>query len=561
MSGGGRALGAGVAGVLGCLLAGCSPGLGIDDGSGLGCRGTVEFGDPVLEARVAAVLDYVEDEETGETPPVQASDLVRLSGLSARELGVSSLRGLECAQGLQTLGLSGNQITDLSPLAELGALRELELSENELESLTPLRDLGLRRLIVDANPLGNGGVAQVGELRTLDHLDISRTGVSSLQAVSGLTELETLSARANSLQSLAPLAELDGLLSVDVEANEIVELDPLAGKSLRRLDIDDNLVESLTALQGMQSLEYLDARANMIETADPLSGLAGLLDLDLAENVLSSSEGLDGLESLEALDLSDNAVLELDGLGDGASLRRVFARNNGLNSLEPLSSHEQLGRLDVRGNPDVDSLEIVMQWPLLDWLGAGGDGVDLDLEPLTELVIISTVVLADVGQGTTFEVLPTLPLTTLTLEDTPLDPADVAAVATSTTLLGLTLRTCGLSDLEALSGTLSTLKRLTVAGNEIEDLGPVSTLDAIEVVEAADNPVADLQFMTSIEGLTRLDVRRSNVESLAPAVADPGFRSGDRLDVRECPLPQSACEDVQTLRDRDVDLATTLECE
>lgn len=544
-----------------CVLAGCSPGVGIDDGSGLGCRGAVAFGDPALEARVVDVLGYVEDEETGEFPPVMARDLVRLSGLSARELGVTSLRGLECAQGLETLGLSGNQISDLSPLAELGALRELELSENDLERLTPIRDLPLRRLIVDANPLGNRGVSDVEELRQLDHLDVSRTSLSSLEGLAGLRDLQTLSARDNAIDSIAPLAGLDNLLSIDVEDNEIEEIEAVAGKSLRRLDIDANLVESLEPLQGMQSLEYLDARANVISSVAPLSGLSALVDLDLADNALASSEGLDGLVSLEALDISDNSIAQIDGLAGGASLRRVFARNNDLESLEPLSSHDQLGRLDVRGNPAIDSLEIVDQWPLLSWIGAGGEGVDLDLAPLTQLAIISTVVLADVGAQTSFEVLPTLPITTLTVELTPLEPDDFADIALSTTLLGLTLRECGLSDLQPLTGLLSTVKRLTVAGNEIEDLGPVATLEVIEVIEAADNPVADLEFMTDIEGLTRLDVRRSNVESLAPAVADPGFRSGDRLDVRECPLSETACPDVLVLRERDVDLATSLECE
>lgn len=555
---------AGALGLLAPALAGCTPGvdgLGIDDGSGLGCRGVVTFNDPALEARVAEVLGYVPDEETEELPPIQAADLVRLSGLSARELGATSLRGLECAQGLETLGLSGNQISDLSPLAELGALRELELSENEIESLAPLRDLPLQRLILDANPLGDRGLTGVGELAGLDHLDVSRTGISSLEPVAELADLRTLSARGNELESVAPLAGLDALLSVDLEDNQVESIESLAGKALRRLDLDDNLVDSLEALAGMESLEYLDARRNALTTAAPLSGLPNLVDLDLAENALGSSAGLDGLVALEAIDVSDNDIGELEGLSDGQSLRRVFARNNGLDSLQPLTGHDQLGRLDVRGNPSIDSLEIVESWPLLDWIGVGGEGVDLDLNPLTDLVIISTVVLADVGSGTTFEVLPTLPITTLTVEETPLGAGDVTEIAASTTLLGLTMRACSLPDIEPLTDMLPTLKRLTVAGNDIEDLGPAGTLEALETIEAADNPVQSLDFMDGVEGLARIDVRRSNIDSLQPAVANEGFRQGDRLDVRECPLPDAACSDVQTLRDRNVDLATSLDCD
>src|SRR6266496_5226772 len=62
--------------------------------------------------------------------PLNASDLARLTSLSASGRNVSSLAGLEWATHLISLDLSWNSITDLSPLDSLTNLVQLSLEAN-----------------------------------------------------------------------------------------------------------------------------------------------------------------------------------------------------------------------------------------------------------------------------------------------------------------------------------------------------------------------------------------------------------------------------------------------
>lgn len=71
--------------------------------------------------------------------------------------GVSSLAGLDAARALDTLYAASNEIGDLSPLSQLGELRQLDLRDNRITDLSPLvGNAGLSTgdwLALDGNPL------------------------------------------------------------------------------------------------------------------------------------------------------------------------------------------------------------------------------------------------------------------------------------------------------------------------------------------------------------------------------------------------------------------------
>ena len=81
------------------------------------------------------------DPDEDEVPDISGRDLVLLEGLNARDAGITDLSGLECAQGLRTLGLGGNELSDLSVLRALPGLQELELSGNGLDDLSVVGEL------------------------------------------------------------------------------------------------------------------------------------------------------------------------------------------------------------------------------------------------------------------------------------------------------------------------------------------------------------------------------------------------------------------------------------
>lgn len=76
------------------------------------------------------------------------SSMARLVTLDARGLSIESLEGLQFASNLRFLDVSGNNISDISPVAGLSAtLETLDLENNDIFDITALRGLVFLRYL------------------------------------------------------------------------------------------------------------------------------------------------------------------------------------------------------------------------------------------------------------------------------------------------------------------------------------------------------------------------------------------------------------------------------
>ncbi len=100
-------------------------------------EGVVEFRDANLALTVRAHL------ELAQNAPITQQELRRLVFLNVPGHEIRSLIGLEHAINLTDLWLDVNQISDLTPLANLTQLKTLDCGENLISDLTPLSGLGL----------------------------------------------------------------------------------------------------------------------------------------------------------------------------------------------------------------------------------------------------------------------------------------------------------------------------------------------------------------------------------------------------------------------------------
>ena len=117
-----------------------------------------------------------------------------LTTLSATQLGITDLTGLEYATNLRSLSVGGNQISDITPLANLTGLTELYMEDN---------------LISDINPLAN--------LTNLRRLGMLRNQVTDISVLAGLVNLEYLWLKGNPITDTSPLRSLPKLIDVDVD--------------------------------------------------------------------------------------------------------------------------------------------------------------------------------------------------------------------------------------------------------------------------------------------------------------------------------------------------------
>ena len=86
----------------------------------------IEFEDLVLKSAIISTLNL-------ETSEITLKDLLNLTELNASSLHITSLKGLEHAQNLETLDVSYNQITDFSPLSQLNKLNQVKIEYQMIE--------------------------------------------------------------------------------------------------------------------------------------------------------------------------------------------------------------------------------------------------------------------------------------------------------------------------------------------------------------------------------------------------------------------------------------------
>lgn len=127
-----------------------------------------------------------------ELDPKKLAKAKKLECPRSSSAAVRSLSGIGICKNLTHLDLSGQAITDLSPLRDLTKLTKLYLQNNrELEELGPLE-----------------------RLTKLEVLYLAGTSVRRLDALVGLGALTTLSLSETPVESLAPLEGLGSLSMV-----------------------------------------------------------------------------------------------------------------------------------------------------------------------------------------------------------------------------------------------------------------------------------------------------------------------------------------------------------
>ncbi len=184
--------------------------------------------------------------------PITRAMMQQLRHFDSPEKGISNLTGLEHATNLELLALGGNEISDLTPIANLVKLEELWLWGNPmLSDLVPIANLvRLERLVLP--------VCQISDLRPL----------------SGLTQLRKLDLDRNRISDISPLANLTQLTELVISENEIADISPLANLTqLTELYLDRNVITDVRPLAGLTRLERLEIQDNRIVDHSPLDFL------------------------------------------------------------------------------------------------------------------------------------------------------------------------------------------------------------------------------------------------------------------------------------------------
>ncbi len=197
----------------------------------------VSIPDTNLRAVVRTALEL----EEGDTLTQQK--MQGLTHVSAPNLKIRDLTGLEYAIRLIELDMPRNLITDITPLTNLTTLRRIVLDENYITNIRPL---------------------------------------------TWLTRLTELSLAQNRINNINPLTNLIGLSELRLSQNQISDPRPLVGLTrLTKLSLSENQIRDITALRDLTTLRELRLSENKIINVNPLENLTALTMLELSENPIS----------------------------------------------------------------------------------------------------------------------------------------------------------------------------------------------------------------------------------------------------------------------------------
>lgn len=150
---------------------------------------------------------------TKQSPP----DLI--TTLSLRDLGITSIEGIQTLTNLRTLDLRGNPIADLEPLRNLVYLESLNLRETLVNDLSPISNLvNLQYLNIHSTPIEN--IEVIGNLTNLTTLIMRNVYIGEqVNILSSLTKLTRLNIRNTGISDLTVIGQLmaKGALQEEVD--------------------------------------------------------------------------------------------------------------------------------------------------------------------------------------------------------------------------------------------------------------------------------------------------------------------------------------------------------
>jgi internalin A len=231
--------------------------------------------------------------------------------------------------------------------------------KNQLTTLTGIEPLlALKRLILRGNKLTD--ILPLSGLTQLQTLHCSRNQLKDLSILSGLAQLQTLHCSNNQLTELPTLAGLIQLKCLTCSDNQLMGLSFLSGLTqLQMLSCINNQLTDLSPLSGLTQLKTLHCNSNQLKELLPLSGLTQLQTLSCSNNQLTNLLPLSGLTQLQTLSCSNNRLTDLSPLSNLTQLQMLNCSNNQVTELSPLSGLTQLKRLNSSGNQLVDLLPLL----------------------------------------------------------------------------------------------------------------------------------------------------------------------------------------------------------
>ncbi len=454
----------------------------------------------VIPARIAEIKEKAAEEKNeGMVSVAGKSYELTTSSLSLQNTGLGDgvLGDVVKLYSLSTLSLTGNNLSDISPLSTLGGLVYLDLSDNAISDLRPLSNLHeLKTLYIDNNPVTD--FSALYSLPQLEMLSIRGIGITADQLKELSAALPNCAIHCETAQETVSEITLGGATfktdttELNLSNMGISDISALrACKGLKKLDITGNSVSDLTPLMDLPALEWLNIKDNTVTDLRPLMGLGHLRYLNAEGNGITGTAAFSSMPSLSELYLAFNQLGDLSGLAGLKSIRILGLESTGLTDekLPQLYPLDSLDTLRIYDNPSlggeaVEELKArlrgcnVQHSELLYSIELGGESYK---ENITELSLFGKGI-SDITPINRFKKLEKLDLGSNEIENVYMFQYTVAP------LRELKLGNNRISDATPLM-YLGSLERLDVSGNNISSVSPLKLMTSLKWLNISYNPI------------------------------------------------------------------------
>ena len=335
------------------------------------------FPDPALAQIVADTLyKWTYDDIT-------TDDLDNVIRLEASGAGIKSLEGMQYCKNIDSIDLSNNKITDISPLKGIrGWNLVVTLDNNQITDLSPMAgNPDLISLSANNNKIASFSVLATGTalaglslsgnqitdlspllmMPQLEGIDFSRNPLSKagknvLAPLKNLVKLDTLFLDSAGLTDISSIPVLPKLITLRLDGNHITDFSPLAKeKALIELHVENNGLTSASSLSKITSLGILYASNNKLTDISGLAFLKNIWQLDISHNNITVITALGSLTNLDDLDASYNHIVDVTPLGKCEYLSTIKLQHNDIVDPSPLHPSPYISmpggnRLDISNN-------------------------------------------------------------------------------------------------------------------------------------------------------------------------------------------------------------------
>jgi len=234
---------------------------------------------------------------------------------------------------------------------QLWSIKEFTVP-SEAQDLSDLKHMiFLENLSMDGVPAGQ--LSNLAPLTHLRSLSIKNIAVSAdeLAIIGTFPTLESLTLSSCSLTSITGLEHCKGLTYLDLSDNTIRNISAMqAMPALKEVYLQHNVVTDISALSGAAALTTLDISYNALSNLSPLYGINGLSWLNASNNTIADLGRIDQLKDLKYLSINYNRITDISPLAACVYLTELYVSNNALTDLSALANLSALMHLDFSYN-------------------------------------------------------------------------------------------------------------------------------------------------------------------------------------------------------------------